>query len=117
MSTQKKKGTAFESAFVDYERAFFNDSEGSIRRLAMSGANDCGDVGGLYAHGLKIAVECKDRRRYELREWLSEAERERGNYDADLGVVVFHLNGVGVARMGEQAVLMTVDTFNRLIGG
>lgn len=116
MSRQKQKGTTFESAFVEYEREVFEDTERTIHRLTLNGRNDIGDVGGMFFNGQPIVVECKNHKSYQLKEWLREAERERANADACLGVVVFHLNGIGLAKMGEQAVLMTVDTFNKLIG-
>lgn len=117
MSRQKRKGTAFETAFVNYERLFFADSEQTIHRAALTGAADQGDVHGLYCRGKRIVVECKDHGVYDLPGWLGEAEREKGNADADIGVVVFHLKGRGIANMGAQGVLMTVDDFNELIGG
>lgn len=116
MSRAKQKGTAFESAFVEYERAFFDDTEQTIGRLTLHGVNDVGDIRGIFANGKRVVIECKNCKSYQLKEWLRQAERERANADAEYGVVVFHLNGVGIANMGEQAVLMTVDTFNKLIG-
>ena len=74
-------------------------------------------AGGLHLVGGRIVVEVKNRRRLEVNDWLEQAERERGNADAAYGVVVFHWNGIGLSRMGEQGVLMTLDTFARLIGG
>lgn len=116
MSASKDKGTRFETAFVRHEREALGDTEGTIRRTALRGADE-GDVYGLTAHGRRIAIQCKDHRRYELPAWLDAVEVQRGNADALAGVVVFHLNGRGLARMGEQAVLMTVDDFNAILTG
>lgn len=116
MSRQKAKGTKYETAFVEYERMAFGDDERTIRRATLSGANDEGDVVGLTFHGERIVVECKDHRKYELREWMREAKRESENADTSLWVVSFHLNGVGIANMGEQAILTTTDNFNHLLG-
>lgn len=115
MSRQRDKGTRFETAFVAYERRALGDH--GIRRAAPSGSRDEGDVHGISCGAGEIVVECKDCRRYELREWLRQADAERDNAGADLGVVAFHLNGVGVADVGSQAVLMTVDAFNALVAG
>ena len=117
MSRQKEKGTRFESMTVSYLRGFFQDTEGTIDRASLHGSADIGDIRGVYSHGEKVAIECKDRRKYEPKKWLEEAETERGNADAAYGVVVFHVNGIGIANMGEQGVLMTLETFCRLIGG
>lgn len=116
MSRQRKKGTLMETSVVEYLRKAFGDAEGTICRAAMHGASDEGDIHGLRHRGERIVIEVKNRRRYEPREWLEEAEIERGNADAGYGVVVFHLNGVGTARMGEQAVLMTLETFCKILG-
>ena len=113
----KKKGTVMETAVLNYLRRAFSDAERTIRRGALHGRQDEGDIHGLTCRGERIVVEVKNRRRLELSDWLEQAERERGNADAAYGVVVFHRNGIGLSRMGEQGVLMTLETFTRLIGG
>lgn len=113
----KQKGTVMETAVVNYLRGVFSDTEHTIRRGALHGRQDEGDVHGLTHRGGRIVVEVKNRRRLEINDWLEQAERERGNADAAYGVVVFHRNGIGLSRMGEQGVLMTLETFARLIGG
>ena len=113
----KKKGTVMETAVVNYLRRAFSDAERTIRRGALHGRQDEGDIHGLTHRGERIVVEVKNRRRLELSDWLEQAERERGNADAAYGIVVFHRNGIGLSRMGEQGVLMTLDTFTSLIGG
>lgn len=106
-----------EVAVVNYLREAFRDVERTIRRGALHGALDEGDIHGLSFRGGRIVLEVKNRRKYEPNDWLDQAERERGNADAAYGIVVFHRNGIGLSRMGEQGVLMTLDTFVRLIGG
>lgn len=117
MSKAKRKGTAMETAVVKHLREAFGDAEGAIHRVTLHGSQDEGDIHGLFCHGGKVVLEVKNCRRYEPKEWLRQAERERGNADAAYGVVVFHVNGIGLDNMGEQGVLMTMDTFCRLIGG
>ncbi len=117
MSKARDKGTAMETAVVSYLRGFFSDSEGTIHRRALQGKNDQGDVGGVLWKGSPIVIEVKNCRKFEPKEWLRQAEVERGNADAALGVVAFHVNGIGIENTGQQGVLMTLETFCKLIGG
>ena len=115
MSKQKDKGTKFETAakrHVDMRLG-----EGAVHRAALSGNADKGDLHGLKMKGRPVVVECKDRARYDFQGWLREAEVERGNADAEYGVVLCHLKGVGAKRFGENAVVMTLDTFLAMIAG
>ena len=80
MTASRAKGTAWESKIVDYLRA--NGAPHAERR-ALGGSNDRGDIAGL----LSIVIECKSAARHELAAWLDEAEAERRNDRADLGVV------------------------------
>lgn len=118
MSRQKKKGTAFESAVVGYLAEAMEAEQGAIHRLALHGAHDVGDIGGVFAHGEPVVIECKAYSgRDRMAEWLDEAEAERGNAGALAAVVVSKRRGVGEARMGEQLVSMTLADFAALIGG
>lgn len=82
----------------------------------MHGSSDEGDVHGLRCGDLSMIAEVKNCRRYEPKEWLRQAEAERANAGADAGVVIFHVNGVGLDDMGSQGVLMTLGTLCKLIG-
>lgn len=80
MSAQKKKGTAWESAIVSYLRdKGFTYAE----RRALSGASDKGDLTGVPG----VVVEAKSVSRTDLSGWLDEAEQERDNANADVGIV------------------------------
>lgn len=116
MSRQRKKGTLMESKAVEYLRETLGDLY-DIRRTAMHGSSDEGDVHGLRCRDLSMIAEVKNCRRYEPKEWLRQAEAERANAGADLGTVIFHVNGIGLDDMGSQGVLMTLGTFCKLIGG
>lgn len=116
-SKSKRKGTVMETGVLRYLRLRFEDDERTIRRVVLHGSMDEGDIHGLSYRGGKIVLEVKNCRKYEPKEWLRQAERERANADADYGVVVFHVNGIGLGNMGEQGVLMTLETFCKLIGG
>ena len=108
-----KKGPLFEKQVVVYlQRAF----GGSIERRVMGGANDRGDVAGLYWQGRPFVVEVKNRNRVELAAWMGELEAECGNADTDMGAVVFHRKGRGAKSMGDQYVLMDLRTLCRLLG-
>lgn len=64
--------------------------------------------------GGRVVIEAKDYAgRVMVKPWLDEAEVERGNDDAAIGVVVFKRRGVGAP--GEQGVLMTLESFSRLL--
>lgn len=86
MSAAKAKGTRWESACVQFLRDHgFTYAE----RRALSGARDLGDVTGVPG----LVIECKSQNRQSLAEWLDEAEAERDNARADIGVVWFKRRG------------------------
>ena len=116
MGRARDKGTMMETKVVEYLRASFDDTEETIHRATLHGARDVGDVHGLAYRGGRIVLEVKNCRKFEPKEWLRQAERERGNADAAYGAVVFHVNGIGLENMGEQGVLMSLETFCKLIG-
>ncbi len=80
MSASKRKGTAWESAIVDYLRA---NGVPHAERRALGGAKDRGDIAGMPG----VVVEAKSAARVELGAWLTEAEAERVNDGAALAVV------------------------------
>ena len=110
-----KKGPLFEKQVVVYLQRAFDSA--SIERRVMGGANDRGDVAGLYWHGRPFVLEVKNRNRVELAAWMGELEAECGNADTDMGAVVFHRKGRGAGSMGDQYVLMDLRTLARLLGG
>lgn len=120
MSRSKDKGTRFETAVVRYLRAALGDG---IERRTLGGANDRGDVSGVRAHGRPVVIECKSTSRLEVARYLREVEAERGNDDALAGVVVCKRIGItddpraGVAALGQQLVLMTLEDFTALVSG
>lgn len=106
-----------ETAVANYLAAHFDDDR--IERRRPSGARDRGDIGGVRSiRGGKFVIEVKDYGgSVHVKPWLDEAEVERGNADADYGVVVFKRARVGYGDAGEQGVLMTLATFARLLEG
>ena len=117
MSRSKAKGTAFESAVVRWLSSALGAEPGAIHRETLHGSHDEGDVGGIYAHGRRVVMECKNHSRDELPRWLREAEAERGNVDALAGVVVSKRRGIGESRMGDQLVSLTLRDFVAIVTG
>lgn len=109
-----KKGPLFEKLVVDFfNRVFDTDT---IERRVMGGANDRGDVAGLYWHGRPFVLEVKNRTAVTPAQWFRELQDECGNADTDLGAVVFHRPKVGEKGMGDQGVFMTLRTLAILLG-
>lgn len=117
MNRQRDRGTDFETAVVGYLRERLGGGD-AIHRTAQHGANDVGDVWGVFRAGQPVVIECKSYRRNEfMAHWLTEAEDERGNADALAGVVVSKRRGIGERNMGQQLVSMTLADFVALIAG
>ena len=116
MSRQKQKGTAFETRVLDYLRERIGDPEGMIHREALHGNADEGDIKGLYIGLKSLVLECKNHNRFDLATWIGQAHDEKANAGADYGMVVFHRPGKGGKQMGDQYVLMDLDTLARLAG-
>lgn len=80
MSAQRARGTAWETAIVDYLRASgFPHAE----RRASNGVRDRGDIAGIPG----VVVEAKSVGRLDLATFLGEAETERANAGAAYGIV------------------------------
>lgn len=110
----KKAGSSFERLVADYLSWTQGDSD--IDRQVKVGSKDVGDVRGVYLHGKRVVVECKDYHgQHLLPEWLREAEVERGNADAEYGVVVWKRRGT--ADPSCQYVTMTLETFAQMLAG
>ena len=103
MSRAKSKGTAFESLIVDELQHQLGDA---ICRRTTTGAKDRGDIHGLYIRGMRVVAECKNHATMKLAEWVDEAETERGNDDAHIGLVIHKRRGKGKAL--DQYVTMSV---------
>jgi hypothetical protein len=88
-----------------------------IDRRVKRGVNDRGDVAGLRTiRGGRVVAELKDYAgEYKIAPWLDEAEREAGNDDAPIGVVIAKKRGT--TDPAEMVVFMTAETFARLLEG
>lgn len=109
----KKAGASFERLVADYLRDALGDDR--IDRRPRHGAKDRGDVGGVQHMGGRLVIECKNRTRVELSRWLAEAETERGNDDALVGLVVHKRRGKSAP--GEQYVTMRLGDLAALLTG
>jgi hypothetical protein len=88
VSRSKAKGTAAETAVVQYlQAAGFAQTE----RRALNGNLDRGDIAGIPG----VVIEVKNCARQELPSWVAEAELERDNDHATLGVVWHKRRGKG----------------------
>ena len=109
-ASAKKAGTTFEQNVCDYLRCVLGDDR--IERRAKRGTRDAGDVAGLRIPEGAVVMECKDERNPRPWGYLVEAERERANARAALGVVCMHVQGYGRRDMGRQLVAMERAAFN-----
>lgn len=106
MSRSKAKGTAAETAVVRFLReAGFVQAE----RRTLSGVQDRGDIAGVPG----VVIEVKNCARQELPAWVGEAERERENDRATLGVV-WHKRR-GTTNPGAWFVTMSGEQFAALL--
>lgn len=112
MNRSKDKGTAFESQVAEDLREALGPT---IERRALSGANDRGDISGVYFMGREVVIECKNHRKMELAEWMDELEAEMGNADAMFGAVVHKRRGCGAANFGETYVSMPLHVYERML--
>lgn len=104
-NTSKRKGTAAETAVVNYIRGCgWNSAE----RRALSGSADKGDVAGV-----PVVIEVKNCAQMQLSQWLREADRESENAGTDIGVV-WHKKK-GTTNPGDWYVTMSGESFMLLL--
>lgn len=106
MSASRRKGTAWESAIVDFLRL---RGWPNAERRAMGGANDRGDIAGV----LGVVIEAKNARTTDLAGWWAEAEQERRNDGARHAVLWLKRRGKSGA--GDGWVVMDGETFAALL--
>lgn len=112
-ASAKAAGSRFERTIADYLAEHVDDR---IDRRVKTGSKDRGDIGGVRHLGQRLVLEAKDYGgRFNVGPWLGEAEVERGNDDAGVGLVVAKRRGT--AQPGEQVVMMTLADLVSLITG
>jgi hypothetical protein len=107
VSSAKQRGTRWESAIVGYLR---DEGWPYADRVPLSGNRDRGDV--TLGPGSPV-IEAKHARAVDLAGGVDEAETERVNAAAAVGVVWHHRRGKGSPADGY--VTMTGATFVRLL--
>lgn len=113
-ATAKKAGASFERLVADYLARRLDDDR--IDRRVKTGNKDRGDIGGVRTiRGGRVVIECKSVSRDNLPLWIREAEVERANDDAAIGVVAH--KRYGSAKPEDQYVSMTLATFALLLEG
>lgn len=109
----REAGTRFETLVADYLAKHVDDR---IERRRLSGKGDRGDIGGLRHMTQRVVIEVKDYGgQIKASEWVREAEVERGNDDAGVGIVVAKRRGT--SNPADQFVLMTLGDFAALLKG
>jgi hypothetical protein len=114
-ATAKAAGARFERLIADGLAEALQDTR--IDRKVKTGSKDKGDIANVRtAQGEKIVIECKDRGgQFYASEWVAEAEVERENDGALVGVVIAKRKGVTDPM--EQYVVMTVSELVALLRG
>ncbi|MFB9924424.1 hypothetical protein ACFORO_10435 [Amycolatopsis halotolerans] len=113
-SSARAAGTRFESSVARYLADVLADDR--VERRARTGAKDRGDIAGVRAPGGgRVVLECKDVARLNLAGWLAEAEVERGNDDALVGLVVHKRRGT--TDPASQYVTCTLADLVALLAG
>ena len=113
-ASAKKAGSSFERLVADYLARRLNDDR--IDRRVKTGNKDRGDIGGVRTiRGGRVVIEAKSVSRDNLPLWIRQAEVERANDDAVIGVVVHKRHGS--AKPEDQYVSMTLATFALLLEG
>ena len=113
-ASAKAAGARFERVIADCLAEHLDDR---IDRRVKTGAVDKGDIGGVRTHtGHKVVIEAKDYAgRYQVGPWLEEAEQERINDRAEVGVVVAKRRGVSDPL--QQVCFMSVADLIALLEG
>jgi hypothetical protein len=114
-TVSKQRGTAGETAVVRWLRV--NGWPGAERR-ALHGTQDQGDITGC----LGLVWEIKSGHKAEtagdalITEWMRQTDVERGNADADFGVLVTKRLGHGPANAGAWWAWITADALVNMRG-
>lgn len=113
-ASAKQAGARFERVVADHLAEYLDDR---IDRRVKTGAADKGDISSVRDRdGNRVVLEVKDYGgRLLPSEWLREAETERVNDGAALGVVVAKRRGT--TDPSKQYVLMDLGTLIKLLKG
>lgn len=105
MSASRRKGTAFETAVVNYLRA---EGHAAAERRALNGRLDRGDIAGIAGWTL----ECKAERTIDLAGYMGEAKAEAVNAGTELYAAVVKRRG---KQTGDAYVVMPLAVFVEIL--
>jgi hypothetical protein len=111
-ASARAAGSRFERIIADWLAEHVDDR---IDRRVKTGAKDKGDLSGWRFAGRRIVAELKDCARLDLAGWVGEAEIERGNDDALVGLVIAKRKGR--SDPGDQYVVLTLRDLVALTTG
>ena len=97
VNRSKAKGTLWESAIVTFLNAY---GWPHVERRTLNGANDRGDIAGIPG----VVIEAKSVKSITLGAFIDEAEKERKNDKADIGVAWIKRRGRTTADYGYVAM-------------
>lgn len=107
MSKQRQKGTAAETAVVNYLKD--NGFPHATRIGSIHGSNDKGDIGGCGP----LVLEIKNHKSFDLAGWLDELEVEMGNAGVDSGAVIAKKRGT--TQVGEWYAILPVSVLVNIL--
>lgn len=114
LKSAKAAGAWMERITAEFLAFRLADDRIEVRKT--NGSKDRGDITGVKTiRGGRVVIECKNVRTMAIPAWLREAEIERGNDDAVIGVVVHKASRT--QNPADQHVTMTLETFARLLEG
>lgn len=102
VNKNKTKGTSWESAIVT---ALIEQGHPHAERRALAGALDKGDIAGIPG----VVIEAKNVATITIAAFIKEAEIEKANAKADIGVAWVKMRGKASAMDG--AILMSPAQF------
>ena len=106
MSAARAKGTAWETAIVNY---LIGEGFVMAERRALAGALDKGDITGIPG----VVIEAKNCKTINLAQFVDEANVEAINANADVGVA--WVKRRGKTSPAEAYVVMSGTTFIELL--
>jgi|TARA_R110000822_G_scaffold15302_3_gene52872 hypothetical protein len=106
VSKERAKGTNFETFIVNY----LKDMYPFVERRSLNGALDKGDITGTDP---RLVWECKNHKTLNFSGWLHEAEVERINADAEIGIVVAKRRSYG--NPADQYAVLRLDELLKLL--
>ena len=110
----RSAGTWFESLVAGYLAEQLDDDR--IERRSKNGAKDRGDIASVRHMGQRVVIQCKEYGgQFHVGPWLNDAEVQRGNDDAGVGMVVAKRRGT--TKPGDQVVFMTLADLASLLTG